>query len=48
MSDELTVVRLDPCPTAAADNGPMRAVNKLLGYRPERSVGLFQVRLPSG
>ncbi|MEU8580931.1 GNAT family N-acetyltransferase [Streptomyces abikoensis] len=27
------------------DNGPMRAVNKLLGYRPERSVGVFQARL---
>ncbi|MFI1801762.1 GNAT family N-acetyltransferase [Streptomyces sp. NPDC020379] len=34
--------------TVADDNGPMRAVNKLLGYRPERSVGLFQARLPSG
>ncbi|RLU80809.1 GNAT family N-acetyltransferase [Streptomyces griseocarneus] len=34
--------------TVADDNGPMRAVNKLLGYRPERSMGLFQVRLPSG
>ncbi|MEU5423405.1 GNAT family N-acetyltransferase [Streptomyces sp. NPDC020667] len=34
--------------TVADDNGPMRAVNKLLGYRPERSVSLFQARLPSG
>ncbi|MFF4404022.1 GNAT family N-acetyltransferase [Streptomyces sp. NPDC001262] len=31
--------------TVADDNGPMRAVNKLLGYRPERSVGLFRLRL---
>ncbi|MCC3780025.1 GNAT family N-acetyltransferase, partial [Streptomyces sp. UNOB3_S3] len=31
--------------TVADDNGPMRAVNKLLGYRPERSVGVFQARL---
>ncbi|CAM5426218.1 GNAT family N-acetyltransferase [Streptomyces abikoensis] len=30
----------------ADDNGPMRAVNKLLGYRPERSVGIFQARMP--
>ncbi|MGW1071489.1 GNAT family N-acetyltransferase [Streptomyces sp. NPDC002537] len=34
--------------TVADDNGPMRAVNKLLGYRPERSMGVFQLRLPSG
>ncbi|MFD7236087.1 GNAT family N-acetyltransferase [Streptomyces syringium] len=33
--------------TVADDNGPMRAVNKLLGYRPERSIGIYQVRLPS-
>lgn len=32
--------------TVADDNGPMRAVNKLLGYRPERSIGIYQVRLP--
>ncbi|MEH6376006.1 GNAT family N-acetyltransferase [Streptomyces sp. KLMMK] len=30
----------------ADDNGPMRAVNKMLGYRPERSVGIFQTRVP--
>ncbi|MFE5871894.1 GNAT family N-acetyltransferase [Streptomyces roseifaciens] len=30
----------------ADDNGPMRAVNKMLGYRPERSVGIFQARVP--
>ncbi|MFF7728264.1 GNAT family N-acetyltransferase [Streptomyces sp. NPDC008001] len=30
----------------ADDNGPMRAVNKMLGYRPERSVGIFQARMP--
>ncbi|MEV5380338.1 GNAT family N-acetyltransferase [Streptomyces nondiastaticus] len=32
------------CTHVADDNGPMRAVNKLLGYRPERSVGIFQAR----
>ncbi|MCQ8770132.1 GNAT family N-acetyltransferase [Streptomyces telluris] len=30
----------------ADDNGPMRAVNKMLGYRPERSVGIFQAKAP--
>ncbi|MCF3105582.1 GNAT family N-acetyltransferase [Streptomyces roseoverticillatus] len=34
------------CTHVADDNGPMRAVNKLLGYRPERSVGIFQARVP--
>ncbi|MEU8551973.1 GNAT family N-acetyltransferase [Streptomyces roseoverticillatus] len=33
------------CTHVADDNGPMRAVNKMLGYRPERSVGIFQARV---
>ncbi|MEU5191787.1 GNAT family N-acetyltransferase [Streptomyces klenkii] len=33
------------CTHVADDNGPMRAVNKLLGYRPERSVGIFQAKV---
>ncbi|MEV4501583.1 GNAT family N-acetyltransferase [Streptomyces klenkii] len=36
------------CTHVADDNGPMRAVNKLLGYRPERSVGIFQAKVTEG